>query len=204
MRIVFAALGAVAVIATFTSTAAVSTINPFNFFGYFTIQSNVAFVVILVTVGAYGFLGRPQSSALYLVRGCIATYMIIVGIVYNTLLTGTDGGVLVPWANVVLHIVMPLYAFVDWLFFSDKPALPWNRFWIVLVYPLVWITVVLIRVGTDGMYFYPFLNFRDPALGGGGVALYCVGIAIGFALFGLAVWGISRMRVLTPRGVAAT
>jgi hypothetical protein len=64
--------------------------------------------------------------------------------------------------------------------------------------------VVLIRVGTDGFFFYPFLNFRDPKLGGGGVAIYCVIIAVAFALFGLAVWGISRLRILTPKGAVAT
>jgi hypothetical protein len=204
VRIVFAILGAAAVIATFASTAAVSAINPFNFFGYFTIQSNIAFVVVLAVVAIVGFTGRRQSGALYLIRGCVATYMIIVGIVYNTLLTNVDVSIHVPWANTVLHTVLPIYALVDWLIFADRPPLAWNRYWVVLVYPVVWLVVVLIRVGTDGFFFYPFLNFRDPKLGGGGVAIYCVIIAVAFALFGLAVWGISRLRILTPKGAVAT
>jgi hypothetical protein len=204
VRMLFAVLGAVAVIVTFTSTAAVSTINPFNFFGYFTIQSNIAFICVLGVVAVRGFLGRPSSTALAIVRSCVATYMIIVGIVYNTLLTNVDVSIHVPWANFVLHTVLPAYALVDWLVFGDRPPLPWRRYWLVLVYPIVWLGVVMIRVATDGFFFYPFLNFRDPKYGGGGVALYCVIIAVAFALFGAAIWGISRLRILAPRGSTAT
>lgn len=196
VRILFAILGSAAVIATFNASAARATINPFNFFGYFTIQSNIAFIVILAITAIVGFTGRSQSRSLVLARGCIATYMIIVGVVYNTLLTTVDVNVYVPWANDVVHTVLPIYALVDWILFGDRPALAWRRYWVVLVYPIVWLVVVLIRVGTDGMSFYPFLNYRNPALGGGGVAVYCVGIAIGFALFGALVWWISRLHLL--------
>lgn len=203
IRFLFATLGAVAVIATFVATAANTRINPFNFFGYFTIQSNIGFICVLYVVAVVGFLGRRQPGALFVIRGCIATYMIIVGIVYNTLLTKVDVSIPVPWANLVVHSVLPVYALVDWVLFADRPPLPWKRFWIVLVYPIVWLAVVLIRVSTDGFSFYPFLNFNDPKYGAGGVALYCLIIALGIALFGLVIWGISRLRILRPKDAIA-
>ena len=205
MRILFAvarlaagALGLAAVIATYA--AAQMPINPFNFFGYFTIQGNIVFLIVILIAAAFGFAGRTQPGWLLFLRAA-ATYMIIVGLVYNTLLIGLAGGVAVPWANHVLHVVIPIYALLDWLLFGDRPPLPWRRFWFVLIYPLVWLGVVLIRVGTDGMAFYPFLNFNK--IGGGATALYCIAIAIGFAVFGLVVWALSRVHILKPGRIPA-
>ncbi|MHB1173289.1 MAG: Pr6Pr family membrane protein [Lacisediminihabitans sp.] len=95
----------------------------------------------------------------------------------------------------MLHVALPIYAALDWIFFGDRTLVPWKKFWVVLVYPLVWIAVVLIRGSTDGWVPYPFL---DPALGYGVVALYCVGISVAVAVVGGAVWGLSRVRILKP------
>ena len=48
------------------------------------------------------------------------------GVVYNVLLAGLEGGVSLAWANSVSHIVLPLYAALDWVIFSDHSALPLN------------------------------------------------------------------------------
>lgn len=195
LRIVAGVSGLAAVVATFADTASRSPINPLNFFGFFTLQSNILTAVVLVVAAVVTFLGRTQSPALILARGCVATYIIIVGVVYNTLLAGLPGGVELAWANVVLHVAVPLYVAIDWIFFGDRPALPWKRFWIVLVYPIVWIVVVLVRGATDGWVPYPFL---DPSLGYPVVALYCVGIAVGIGVVGTAIWSLSRVRILKP------
>ena len=194
-RVVAGVLGLAAVIGTFADTASRSPINPFNFFGFFTLQSNILTAVVLIVSAVTIFLGRTQSPALILARGCVATYIVIVGIVYNTLLVGLPGGVELEWANTVLHVVIPLYVAIDWIFFGDRTALPWNRFVIVLAYPVVWLVVVLVRGATDGWVPYPFLS---PATGYPSVALYCVGIAVAIAAFGAGAWAISRVRILKP------
>ncbi len=194
-RLAAAISGATAVIATFAYTAEKGPINPFNFFGFFTLQSNIFSVLVLGTAALVGLTGLAQSRALEVARGCVATYMIIVGVVYNTLLTGLDGGVLLPWANDILHIWIPLYLAADWILFGDRSTLAWKYFPAVLAYPVVWLTVVLIRGATDGWVPYPFLN---PATGYGSVAIYAIVIAIAFALVGALVWALSRVRVLTP------
>jgi hypothetical protein len=194
-----AALGTLtAIVATFFDTASRSAINPFNFFGYFTMQSNIATLVVLLAAAIYGFRGRRQPPGLELARGCVTTYIVIVGIVYNLLLSGLEGGVTLAWANTVLHVVLPIYAALDWILFADRGPLPWRRFWIVLVYPLVWLAVVLVRGATDGWVPYPFL---DPGQGYGVVALYAVGIAVAFAAVGAGVWAVSRVTVI--KGVQA-
>lgn len=202
MKLLFAVLRAVAgvagltaVIATFADTASRSPINPLNFFGYFTLQSNILTAIMLLVAAVVVLMGRKQSPALILARACVTTYMVIVGAVYNTLLVGLPGGVELEWANFILHVALPIYVAIDWIFFGDRTALPWRRFWIVLIYPLVWLAVVLVRGATDGWVPYPFLS---PTLGYGVVTLYCVGIAVAIAVVGAGVWALSRVRILKP------
>ncbi|THG34162.1 hypothetical protein E6C70_10120 [Glaciibacter flavus] len=182
-----------AIIATFFDTAARGPINPFNFFGFFTMQSNIIAATVLVLAALATFSGRGQSSALQLARGFATTYIVIVGIVYNTLLAGLEGGVSLAWANWVLHVFFPLYAALDWIVFGDRYRLPWSRLWVVTVYPLVWLVVVIIRGATDGWVPYPFL---DPAQGYGVVAIYCIAIFVLTVLVASAVFAISRIRIL--------
>jgi len=184
----------VAVIATFADTASRVPINPFNFFGYFTTQSNLLTAIVYFVTAGVILRGGVQPPWLAIARASVTTYMIIVGIVYAVLLAplGAAGGVPLPWANTVLHIIVPIYVVADWLLFADRPALSFRSFWVVLVFPVLWVAVVLVRGATDGWFPYPFL---DPALGYGTIALYCVGIAIAVIVVGAAVWGLSRVRL---------
>jgi hypothetical protein len=52
---------------------------------------------------------------LVLVRGCATAYDFLVGVVYNLLLAGVEGGggVALPWANNVLHAALLLYGVLD-------------------------------------------------------------------------------------------
>lgn len=199
LRLIVAAAGATAIVATTVDTASRVTINPFNFFGYFTIQSNIIVVVVFFLLGLATLAGRSTSRALQLARACATTYIVVVGIVYNTLLVGLEGGISLEWANWVLHVALPVYAAIDWILFGDRSKLAWNTYWIVLVYPIVWIIVVLTRGATDGWVPYPFL---DPAQGYGVVALYCVVIAVAIGAVGAAIWASSKVRILTPEVTA--
>jgi len=194
-RWLLAALILVAVGATLAETLGrVGAINPFNFFGYFTLQSNLLYALVLV-VGGTG-LGR-WTPALPYARAAVTVYIVIVGIVYGTLLAplAEAGGVPVPWANSVLHVVAPIAAAADWLLVGDRPPLRWRAIWTLLPYPVLWVAVVLVRGATDGWVPYPFLA---PDSGYGSVAIYCAAIfAIALAL-GALVWWISRWRGPRP------
>ncbi|MET0954861.1 MAG: Pr6Pr family membrane protein [Cryobacterium sp.] len=200
LRLLLALFTLVAVTATFFSTAARATVNPFNFFGFFTIQANILAAVVLGGTAVLCLLGRRDPPWLGVARAATTAYMIVVGIVYNTLLTGLTGGVALPWANTVLHVVFPLYCLADWLLFADRPAQPWRLLWLVLIYPVLWTTVVLLRGATDGWVPYPFLS---PTAGYGSVFTYVLLIAVAFIASGAAVWGLSRLRILTVRPVPA-
>ncbi|MFC4224304.1 Pr6Pr family membrane protein [Lysinibacter cavernae] len=196
LRLVFALATVAAIVATFFDSASNAPVNPFNFFGFFTIQGNLIMVVVLIVTAVLAFTAKPPSSAWQLVRGSAVAYMIVVGVVYNTLLTNVAGGVSLPWANSMLHVVLPLYVAIDWLVFDDRPPLGWRTIWVILFYPAAWVTVVLIRGATDGWVPYPFLN---PANGYGSVTLYCVGILVVILAGAAAVWGSSRLRVVHVR-----
>jgi len=184
-----------AIVATFFDTASRASINPFNFFGYFTMQSNIIAVVILLLAVLATFRSRPQTSVLMLARACGTTYIVIVGIVYNTLLAGLEGGVSLDWANWVLHVFFPIYAASDWILFGDRTPVPWTRFWTVFIYPFIWSLVVLVRGATDGWVPYPFL---DPSQGYAIVALYAVGIFASVAIVAALVWLFSRLQIIKP------
>lgn len=193
LRLAIAALVAGAVVATVAEAAARVTINPFNMFGYFTIQSNIILAIVYTVVAVVSLRGEAASPALNVARASATTYIIIVGLVYATLLAplGAAGGVPVAWANTALHIITPLYALADWILFSDRARIGFNRLWIVLLYPLVWVVVVLVRGATDGWVPYPFLH---PATGYASVFFYVALIVVVMLAFGSLVFWIARKR----------
>ena len=199
LRLAVAILGIVAIVSTFFDTATRATINPFNFFGFFTMQSNIIVVIVLAVSAFVSFSARRQSPRLVLARGCATTYIVITGFVYNLLLAGLEGGVSLAWANTVLHVILPLYAALDWVIFRDRSPLRWNQIWIALIYPIVWIMVVLLRGATDGWVPYPFLN---PTQGYGVVALYALAIAVATVVFAAVIWTVSRLRPLRSPALA--
>ena len=197
LRLVAAVSILAAIIGQFSFTAARVPINPFNFFGYFTIQSNIIALVALMASAYFIFLRQHQPDWVIYLRGVATALMAIVGIVYNTLLAGADlaGSFSLQWSNNVLHIVIPVYLLLDWVLFADRGPLVYRRLWLVLIYPIVWLIVIVIRGATDGWVPYPFL---DPANGYGVVTVYCIAIAVITVLFGLGVFALSRLRILRP------
>jgi hypothetical protein len=192
-----------AIIGQFVYTAGRVTINPFNFFGYFTIQSNIITMVAFLASAYFILRRKTQPTWVVFLRAIATTIIVLVGLVYNTLLAGASlaGSFDLAWSSDILHILIPIYALVDWLFFADRTKLPYSKLWLVLIYPIVWLVVILIRGATDGWVPYPFL---DPATGYGSVTIYCIAISAFTVLFGLAVFALSRVRILKPQGLATT
>lgn len=194
LRLLLAALILVAVGRTFVYSWATLGAMPnlFNFFGFFTVQSNLLAAAVLLLLGGHDLTGRAQPGWLPVARGCVTVYVIIVGIVYAVLLAplGEAGGVPIAWANTVLHIISPILMPVGWLVFRDRPPLPWRALPWVLAYPFVWLLVVLLRGATDGWVPYPFLA---PSNGYPTVFGYCLAIfALGMGV-GAVVWWLGRL-----------
>jgi hypothetical protein len=175
----------------YTLRIAVGDSNPFNYFGYVTNQTSLFASVILIAVGTLIVLGRRVPPSLTVARGIGTAYLLVVAVVYNVLVPGT--GSAPPWVSVLLHIVFPLLVALDWLLIGDRPRLGWQKLWMLLPYPAVWVTVVLIRGATDGWVPYGFLL---PERGVISLVLHIVGLIAAIVVAGLLVWTASRTRGL--------
>ena len=172
-----------------------------NFFSFFTIESNVFSVVVLLIGAIYAFTNTPDSVWFNVLRGTVATYMITTGVVYNLLLRGVElpQGTTVAWSNEVLHVVGPLVLLIDWLFAPGRRAMASRTLWIIVSFPLIWGVYTLIRgpfafderLGRN-WYPYPFLNPETSANGYLSVTFYMILIALVIAAAGVGVIWLSR------------
>jgi hypothetical protein len=173
-RVFFAGVAVVAIAVQLISLASKGTLDPVNYFSYFTIDSNLIATGVLIA-GAV-LRERPSTPRLDLVRGGAVVYMSITGIVFTLLLSNTDVDTAIPWVNSVVHELMPLVMLADWLITPPAARLRLRQGMLWLSFPLVWIVYTIIRGAIVNKYPYPFL---DPANGGyGSVAVYCVGILV--------------------------
>jgi hypothetical protein len=175
-----------------------------NFFSFFTIESNIIAVVVFV-IGAIP--GREPDSRWYdLARGAGATYMSVTGVVYAVLLSDLPSGAdsTIPWVNEVLHYLMPLVVFLDWLFVPPRSAIRFRESLTWAAFPLAYAVYSLIRGAATGWYPYPFLNVDMH--GWGRVLINCVGIGIGTIVFVAAIgWlGNAMHNGREPRSPATT
>lgn len=192
-----------------------------NFFSFFTILSNVSAAVVLATAALWFFTrGRgkdAEPTGIAVALACVTTYMVITGIVYNTLLRGVDlePGSIVPWSNEVLHLVGPLFLLTDLFVGPLRRALPWRAVWAIVAFPIVWVVYTMIRApsitnpgtGDPFWYPYPFLNPNnanlEPISGYPGVILYVIGISVAMLAVGaLVVWWGRRVGRRMPESEA--
>jgi len=147
-----------------------------QYFSYFTIQSSFIAGAVLI-VGGVSALSSAEDSVRYtLARMSIVTYAVVTALVYNVLLRGIpySGFHPSPWPGELMHVWIPIFILLDWLFSPGRPRLRWTGLRIVIVYPLAWLAYTLIRGAITGWYPYPFL---EPSTGWLSVATYVVGIA---------------------------
>jgi len=175
-----------------------------NFFSFFTIESNLlAMVVLGVLVAAQ--LGRPRIGRRFdVLLLCATTYMIVTGVVYNTLLRGIElpQGSTLGWSNEILHLVAPLWMLIDWVLSSGKRQVRFSDLWIVAIFPVVWLAYTLLRGpftldqsrGRDWWYPYPFLDPSTHTDGYVGVAVMCAIVAATVLLGAAAMVAIARAR----------
>lgn len=153
---------------------------PANFFGLFTIQSNLIAAFLFLFVASRRSM---SSSVLHLLRGAAAAYLILTTSVDALLLSGYQAylQVTVLSVNTVLHQVMPLVVVLDW--FIEPPrnrlSFAWATVW--TVYPLLYLGYTLER--GSRVHWYPY-GFLDPRQDGGYPALLttCAAISAGFLI----------------------
>ncbi len=171
--------------------------DPWEYFSYFTIQTSLFNIVVLVAGGLLA-IRLPRDTGLFTtVRMATLTYAIVTAGVYNLLLRGipsTDSFVSLSWPNEIVHVWVPLLLVLDWLLVPGRPALPWKSLWVVPTYPVAWAGYTFIRAAASGGEIYPY-PFLDPATDGwGSVFVYIVGLTAGLVGLGALAVLYGRMR----------
>ncbi len=162
-----------------------------SYFSYFTILTNL-FVALTLTaelvtpsVGLWNFLARPS------VRGAIATYVVVVAVVYAVALRGLwDPQGLQRIADVLLHNVMPVAYLTFWLAARRESLLRWHDAGVWLMAPALYLAWVLLRGVVVGRYPYPFVDVGR--LGYAATAVNAGLLLAAFWVVGVAVVGADR------------
>lgn len=182
-RMIFGALVLLAIIMQALFLYQNNSLNVINYFSYFTNLSNVLAGFVLIISALYLLRSRKKSVTDDLIRGGVTLYMAVTGVVYVTLLINEDLGLLMPWVNMVLHIIMPIAIIADWLYQPPRTKLVPKQIAYWLAFPFVFLVYTLIRGAFIGWYPYPFLN-PDKVGGYGGVLVYCMVILGAFFALG--------------------
>ena len=181
--------------------------GPAEFWIYFTVQSNLLLIAVFAVLLVRTWRGADADEALLApVKGAATLYIVITGTVFNLLLANPASPFYQEqkeshylWDSVLLHLVTPVAAVLDWLLFGPRGTLRPRHAVVWLAYPLGYLAFALIRgaLVTGGTrYPYPFLDVG--AFGYARVAVNCVFLAAAFLLLGLGLVAVDRR--LTPRG----
>jgi hypothetical protein len=194
LRLAAAAAGVVALVARFLYGLSFSSFASYDFFGYLTVQSNLAAVVVGASAGVLALRGVAETPAFSTVRAAVTCFLIVAGIVFGILASQAPGQgyrLDVPWSDQVLHFFLPTFVLIDWLVFPGRQRVRWRVLWWMLAYPVAWGIVTLIRGRIVGWYPYFFL---DPAQAGYPLSfLIYSACALGlFAAVGAGLVGASR------------
>ena len=130
-----------------------------RYFSYFTILTNIL-VALAYTVPL--ILPRSRWGQFFShanVRTAIAVYIAVVGIIYSLLLRNVwDSQGWQAVADRVLHDVNPILYVVFWFLFVPKSTVQWRNLPAWLIFPLVYMTVILVQGAISNWYPYPFLE----------------------------------------------
>ncbi|MFI6866852.1 Pr6Pr family membrane protein [Nocardia sp. NPDC050406] len=194
-RIAFGVLGVVALAWIPVRNIDVATFSAANYWSYFTIQSNVLGVLVLLIGG----LRDPRSHRWQLFRGAATLYLVITGIIYAVLLADIDVMLSDQWINTVQHRVLPIVLFVDWLLVAGRLAVSGRLVGLWLVYPIVYGVYSLVRGPIVDWYPYPFLDPR-----GQGYVSLALGLAILVVVFALLAVAVAAVDGLLGGWIGAS
>jgi len=169
--------------------------RPTEYFAYFSITTAIFAGVVLLVSGLVLLRGKSESERLNIIRLIAVVSMIIVGVVYHALLGDSaldprDYGYDWPRVpNAIIHTYAPVLIVLDYLISLKGPRPKLRQALWVVIYPLAWLGLSIIRGLSDGWWPYWFIN---PGSEGGvvGMLTYIAVIAAAFIVLGFIVLGL--------------
>ncbi len=163
-----------------------------RYFSFFTILTNllVALCVTLLLAAPHSKWGRFFTRASTITA--LTVYILIVGLVYNTVLRfqWQPQGVQ-KLVDELLHSVAPSLCLIYWMIYIPKANLQWRNLFGWMIYPLAYCAYTLLRGIPSGWYPYPFMNVTE--LGYPAVITNCVYVTLAFFAISALFVGLGRM-----------
>jgi hypothetical protein len=160
--------------------------SAFNFFSFFTNQSNLLVAAFFAVDAGLRWSGRPFPRHIYdRTRGALILYMSMTSSIYWLFLHHLVhfSSSTAALANAFLHSGALIFLLIDWIW--DRPHTRiCKRFFIVwLLYPLFYGVVIMLLGSMRGWYPYPFLDIgrlgiQKWAMWNGSMALGIGGYAV--------------------------
>ncbi|ARC57731.1 hypothetical protein AS850_11675 [Frondihabitans sp. 762G35] len=163
LRLAAAVVAVLALVANFQYVLGFSTFATANYFSYFTQQSAMANVVVLVVSGLLTIRGRSDPRWFAAVHAVVTTYVVVSGVVFAVIVSQSAShhySLAFPTSSQVLHFWLSGYVLLDWLLAPGRTPVRWRTLWLVLIYPVVWGVFTVVR-GRQ-VRWYPYF-FLDPA-----------------------------------------
>lgn len=159
---------------------------------YFTMLSNIMAVALFFYLGV---VSKPVKN-IDTIRGAITLYLCITGLVVYFILSKYPLTIPV-WVNSIVHQIMPIAVFAEWLIVSARQKLSYRLSVYWLIFPVLFVIYTLIRGSFINWYPYPFLN---PLFGGYTQVLTNVFILLlGAESLGLVLIKIANLRAKTNK-----
>ena len=160
----------------------------------FTYQAN------LLAAAYYAWtLLDPRADHRAGLRGAVVLYVVVAGVIWNLFLVDASAGY-TP-ANFLLHVVVPVLAFADWVLVGQSQGqVRWWQPLVWLAYPAAYLglaVVVLNTLGRRAPYY-----FLDPSsVGSAGVVANVLILAAGFVAlgYGLSLVGRASVKIRVAR-----
>lgn len=189
-RFAFAVLGALAVVWIPIRNIGESDFSVADYFSYFTIESNV-FGVIVLLIGA---IRDPRDRRWQVIRGAATLYLLITGVVYAVLLAKVDVMLTDRWINDVLHRILPIVMVLDWILVPVTLGITRALIGGWLIYPVGYGAYTLIRGPIVDWYPYPFIDPREQ-----GYVSLAIGLVILTGVFALLAVAVAALGALVDR-----
>jgi hypothetical protein len=174
--------------------------RPGEYFAYFTIHTSLIAATVLTVAAVRDLRGKADTKALTLARLSVSTYAIVVAVVYNALLRGTEvlptdpdfGYVWPVLPNEILHVWGPIFIVIDFALTKTKTHLKFKQIFWVLLFPLAWLVFTIIRGLATDWWAYWFLN---PNLEAGvtGVVTFILAIVVFMLVSASISLGLNRL-----------
>lgn len=205
IRLALGLTGATALVARFF-WATGEGLDPVSFFGYLTIQSNILFAAMSLVAGVLALKLDRDPQLLTTLRTIVLTMTCTSGVVFVILVVEAQAmgtPMEVPWEDIVLHYVLPLFAVAEWFAAPGRGRGQWRAIPITLGFVGAFGVFTLVRGAVVEWYPYFFLDPRAVS-SIGEMAVFCALALAIFSVIGAAVIGLSAMdAVVVATAVAA-